>query len=39
MMLFARDAPRAQQRAMRLRTVGIAYGALLRTRHPVRVLP
>jgi len=38
-MLFARDGTRAQRRAMRLRTVRTARGALLRTRHPVRVLP
>jgi len=38
-MPFARDAPRAQQRAMRLRTVRSGRRALLRTRYPVRVLP
>jgi hypothetical protein len=38
-MPFARDATRAQQRAMRLRTVRIVHRAALRTRHPVRVLP
>jgi len=38
-MPLARDATRAQRWALRLRTVRIAHGALLRTRHPVRVLP